>query len=600
MDNKLICKICGKITKNYNALQVHARNSHNLLSKEYYDLYLKQPNEGICPICGKPTNYVSINIGYRKFCCNKCVGIGIVEQSKQTKLERYGDENYNNQAKSKTTCLKRYGVETFLSSPKARKQIKQTNLEKYGHENPFGSQIIQEKIRRTNLENLGVEYPQQSKIVRKKKAKTNLKLYGNVCPANTEKSIKTKIKNGTFNTSKPEEDSYNKLLSVFPNIKRQYKDDRYPFNCDFYIPEKDLFIECNFHWTHNGHWFNEDNKKDLEFLNNWKDSSKESDYIRTAICTWTINDVSKRKIAKNNNLNYIVFWFLDDLDLWLSLDCPIGKDWIKEYSWLPNRQIANDLVWKNLKLGNLNHIVKKANFEEFFKKELDLWNKNEHNIFQASLYRNRLKYLNKNPLELSNFEILRGLNISGKVQGYSSFNSNAMIQFIEKYDIPSIYDFCTGWGERLLVCAIKNINYFGIDINKEVIKGHLKLIDQYKLMNQKTIYQDSFVYKNNTNYEAIFTCPPYFDQEIYTEFGAENLNKEDFLNWWKISILNSINNHSKYFAYQINQKNKDLLNQILLDLGLKLIDSIKLNKQSNHFTKQTKKDFESVEVFLII
>ena len=30
------------------------------------------------------------------------------------------------------------------------------------------------------------------------------------------------------------------------------KYDRYPFACDFYISSLDLFIECNYHWTHGG------------------------------------------------------------------------------------------------------------------------------------------------------------------------------------------------------------------------------------------------------------------------------------------------------------------------------------------------------------
>ena len=36
---------------------------------------------------------------------------GSVEKIKQTKKEKYGDENYNNPEKNKKTCLERYGVE---------------------------------------------------------------------------------------------------------------------------------------------------------------------------------------------------------------------------------------------------------------------------------------------------------------------------------------------------------------------------------------------------------------------------------------------------------------------------------------------------------
>ena len=32
----------------------------------------------------------------------------------------------------------------------------------------------------------------------------------------------------------------------------------------------DLYIECNYHWTHGGHIFNKDNINDMEKLNKWK------------------------------------------------------------------------------------------------------------------------------------------------------------------------------------------------------------------------------------------------------------------------------------------------------------------------------------------
>ena len=77
-----------------------------------------------------------------------------------------------------------------------------------------------------------------------------------------EKSVKTKRKRNSFNTSLPEEQYYNQLLTQFSkdDIIRQYYDkSRYPFHCDFYIKSIDKFIECNFHWTHNNHPFNETN-----------------------------------------------------------------------------------------------------------------------------------------------------------------------------------------------------------------------------------------------------------------------------------------------------------------------------------------------------
>ncbi len=79
----------------------------------------------------------------------------------------------------------------------------------------------------------------------------------------------TKRQRGTFNKSKLEELSYELLKMVFSedDIYRQYKDiDRYPYNCDFYVKSIDTFIECNYHWTHGSHWFDENNPYDVEYL----------------------------------------------------------------------------------------------------------------------------------------------------------------------------------------------------------------------------------------------------------------------------------------------------------------------------------------------
>ena len=121
----------------------------------------------------------------------------------------------------------------------------------------------------------------------------------------------TRKKNNTFNTSTPEEKLYNKLLEEYEHkhIYRQYKDnDRYPFYCDFYIKEDDLFIELNAHWTHGGKPFDPNDSECQEKLKIWQEKAKQSKFYENAIHTWTVRDVEKQKFAKENNLNYKVIY----------------------------------------------------------------------------------------------------------------------------------------------------------------------------------------------------------------------------------------------------------------------------------------------------
>lgn len=127
-------------------------------------------------------------------------------------------------------------------------------------------------------------------------------------PEAVKKIIATRRKNGTFNTSKVEENIYNSLINKYFNVKRNYNEDpRYPFQCDFYIPDQDLFIEINHHPTHYKEPFNENNPEHLEYLEKCKENPKnwiEKDLPRV----WAGYDKRKIDTAIKNNLNYIVVY----------------------------------------------------------------------------------------------------------------------------------------------------------------------------------------------------------------------------------------------------------------------------------------------------
>lgn len=80
-ETETCCAICNVSFKSkadlksvYTKLFYHLTSVHGINSKkEYYDTYLKKdPNEGICPICGKETTFKSIDAGYNTFCSASC------------------------------------------------------------------------------------------------------------------------------------------------------------------------------------------------------------------------------------------------------------------------------------------------------------------------------------------------------------------------------------------------------------------------------------------------------------------------------------------------------------------------------------------------
>ena len=120
----------------------------------------------------------------------------------------------------------------------------------------------------------------------------------------------TKRQNNSFNSSKGEDTFYELLKNIYDesDIIRQYKDERYPFNCDFYIKSEDLFIEYNGTWTHGFMPYDKTNIECQKQLEIWKNKSLSSKYYKNALHTWLDLDTKKFQYAKENNLNYIAIY----------------------------------------------------------------------------------------------------------------------------------------------------------------------------------------------------------------------------------------------------------------------------------------------------
>ena len=333
------CKICNKEFKNINCLIWHLRG-HFISYQDYLKKYIWKPFQyfeyfitpGICPICGKP---FKLKIKYQQiFCCKKCqseffrtseayklhtletykktclekYGVENVMDSdlfrqkiKDTKLQKYGDSNYNNRIQAVKTSFDLYGFDNYNN----RKKAKQTFVDLYRVDNPSKIEGNSDKVKNTKLQKYGDSHYNNRDLAKQ----TYLKKYGVDNYTQTkeykEKNYNTKKRNHTFSESKPEL----KLLKLLQNkfgeadVEYQYKSDLYPFACDFYIKSLDLYIELQGSWTHGDEPYNSENLEHIVKLNKWK--SKNTKFYENAINVWTIRDPLKRKTALENNLNYV-------------------------------------------------------------------------------------------------------------------------------------------------------------------------------------------------------------------------------------------------------------------------------------------------------
>ena len=254
------------------------------LLRIYFDIEVRP----VCFNCGKQVDFIGKKKKmYASFCCCKCNSI-------------YHDLGHKWQLTQQKYNLEHYGVKYNFQVEKFKKKRTETLLEKYGVKQPLLNKEISAKYRNTCKKHYAVESPMKSKLIQ-------------------DKTRATMKANNSFNKSNPEDTCYELLSNKFgkDNVVRQYKCELYPWHCDFYIKPLDLFIECNFHWTHGGHPFNQTNEDDIKLLNKWK--TKNTEYFNNAINTWSNLDVNKRNTAKKNKLNYLEFYSLDEVEKWIKL-----------------------------------------------------------------------------------------------------------------------------------------------------------------------------------------------------------------------------------------------------------------------------------------
>lgn len=251
------------------------------------------------------------------------------EKMKRTKQENWGDPNYNNREKCKQTCLDKYGYECIAQVPEIREKQKETFKRNHNGKEYF-SQVpeIREKINKSYLEHYGTDHPLQTKEVLDKQIKTNLQKRG------VEYNIQLlQAKNGYSNDSKPNKEFAELLSNNNIEFEREFPLSNRSF--DFKIKNSNILIEINPTATHNTIWSPFGNHK---VKNNCEDYHYE-----------------KSKLAEKNNYRCIHIFDWDNKEKIINLLKPretiyARKCIIKEIG----KKECNDFIEKNHLQGKCN------------------------------------------------------------------------------------------------------------------------------------------------------------------------------------------------------------------------------------------------------
>jgi len=135
MKEKIFCEMCKTQTdlKIDSFSRYHLKKYHDIGMKEYYDMFIRKENEGICPECGKKTKFESYYKGYRQFCSAKCAKSSNLTREKISKS--FENRDVKKEADKRSKTLKdTYGVSHISKLDSIKKQKKNTCLESFGVE----------------------------------------------------------------------------------------------------------------------------------------------------------------------------------------------------------------------------------------------------------------------------------------------------------------------------------------------------------------------------------------------------------------------------------------------------------------------------------
>lgn len=141
---------------------------------------------------------------------------------------------------------------------------------------------------------------------------------------------------------------------------------------------------------------------------------------------------------------------------------------------------------------------------------------------------NMREYIYKNCKEATLFKITSGYSIIKYIIKDLKLDN-------KKIDV---LDPSSGWGDRLIIfLGLKVNSYTGYDPNINLQKGYNEIIKTLGTEKQKKKYKVNclgFEFCNDKNkYDIVFTSPPYFDYEEYSDDETQSYIKYNTFNKWK-------------------------------------------------------------------
>ena len=154
-----------------------------------------------------------------------------------------------------------------------------------------------------------------------------------------------------------------------------------------------------------------------------------------------------------------------------------------------------------------------------------------------------LQYLFKGKQSFDSFNMREG--IYHLVKECTQFKPTVALSLFQLLHAKRVLDFCAGWGDRLIAAIAADLEFYcGVDPNMELAKGHQEIIETLCTSDNrkdrfKIVYApfQSAVIPSESQFDLVFTSPPFFDFEIYTQLPGQSVSDHPQLYDWMVSFL---------------------------------------------------------------
>jgi tRNA1(Val) A37 N6-methylase TrmN6 len=190
-----------------------------------------------------------------------------------------------------------------------------------------------------------------------------------------------------------------------------------------------------------------------------------------------------------------------------------------------------------------------------------------------------------------------------------NFPPNVAKALYNKFNAKKVLDPCAGYGGRMLgFWASDAEEYTGIDPNTKIPYNELQSILSNVSNKKKTVKiytecaENMNEYLGRNSYDFIFTSPPYFDVEIYSEEKTQSYHYGNHEDWLKKFLFPMIENSIEllepngYFLINIKEYDKpfiDRMKNIIILHNMKELEHIRL-VQSKRYKSN---NYEIIYVF---